>query len=130
MTARRPSRGGGLGIEARAEVARCAAKAWTAQYSTAQSMVGGTTATTVGDLELRVSEQPALDDRHVVCPKDAWLLCDIDDDEGSTARLYKNGNSQSKYEFSSDGSLKQLPVRARRRDDVHPAPPPLPRASI
>ena len=70
MTARRPSRGGGLGIEARAEVARCAAKAWTAQYSTAQSMVGGTTATTVGDLELRVSEQPAqvLDDRHVVCP--------------------------------------------------------------
>ena len=53
MTARRPSRGGGLGIEARAEVARCAAKAWTAQYSTAQSMVGGTTATTVGDLELR-----------------------------------------------------------------------------
>ena len=96
MTARRPSGGGGLGIEARAEVARCAAKAWTAQYSTAQSMVGGTTATTVGDLELRVTEQPALDERHVVCPKDAWLLCDIDDDEGSTARLYKNGNSQSK----------------------------------
>ena len=37
LTARRPSGGGGPGIEARAEAPRCSAKAWTAQYSTAQS---------------------------------------------------------------------------------------------
>jgi hypothetical protein len=35
MTARWPSGGG---MEARAEVAKCAAKAWTAPYSTAQSI--------------------------------------------------------------------------------------------
>ena len=88
MTARRPSRGGGLGIEARAEVARCAAKAWTAQYSTAQSMVGGTTATTVGDLELRVSEQPAhvLDDRHVVCPVGGLAPLCMTSTDGETKR--------------------------------------------
>ena len=37
MTARRPSGGGGPGIEARAEAPRCAAKAWMAPYSTAQN---------------------------------------------------------------------------------------------
>jgi len=63
MTARRPSGGGGPGIEARAEAPRCAAKAWTAPNSTAQSRPSTASMPGRGAGAFATREAPIMDER-------------------------------------------------------------------
>ena len=63
MTARRPSGGGGPGIEARAEAPRCAAKAWMAPYSTAQSRPSTASMPGRGAGAFATREAPVMDER-------------------------------------------------------------------
>ena len=71
MTARRPSGGGGPGIEARAEAQRCAAKAWTAPNSTAQSRPSTASMPGRGAGAFATREAPIMDER--ACGKEyAW----------------------------------------------------------
>ena len=63
MTARRPSGGGGPGIEARAEAPRCAAKAWRAPNSTAQSRPSTASMPGRGAGAFATREAPIMDER-------------------------------------------------------------------
>ena len=76
MTARRPSGGGGPGIEARAEAPRCAAKAWTAPNSTAQSRPSIASMPGRGAGAFATREAPIMDER--ACGKEYALesACD------------------------------------------------------